>query len=210
MTHTLHRLKSKKGAQDDYVILVMPARGINNVDVVEKYKQYLRLLNKHNPCNLGGMKAGNIATNTFEEILDNLTDDIPMIHAVYDTRDDLISALSDLKKADLGFSVVVSGLLDDVDTCAKEAHIQRHSVDISLGILGKTDKLPPEPILEITTMCGHAMISSNLVFQMIDRIKAGKITAEEAATELAKPCACGVFNITKATRLLTELSEKME
>ena len=30
MTHTLHRVKSENGRTNDYVVLIMPARGINN------------------------------------------------------------------------------------------------------------------------------------------------------------------------------------
>ena len=132
-----------------------------------------------------------------------------MIHAVFSDRDTLIAVMKALKEADYGYSVVVSGLVDDVDCCAKKAGIQRHSVDLSLGIWGKIDKLPDEKIMEITTMCGHGMISANLVSKMIDDIRAGRTTARKAAVKLAEPCACGIFNIDKAEALLNELAEKL-
>ena len=99
--------------------------------------------------------------------------------------------------------------MDDVDCCAKKAGIQRHSVDITLGTWGDTSKLPPEEILEITTMCGHAMISVNLVKKMIADIRKGIISPKKAAQKLAEPCVCGIFNTDKAERLLAELSEKV-
>lgn len=209
MTHTLHRVKTTSGQKDDYVVLIMPARGINNQDSVETFRRYLDLLDQFHPINMGAIGCGNLATNTFEEIKANIKADVPMVHGVFRDRDTLIAVMKALKEADYGYSVVVSGLADDVDCCAKKAGIQRHSVDISLGIWGKREKLAPTQVLEITTMCGHAMISANLVYKMVDDIRSGKRTAADAALELSKPCACGIFNQTKAERLLRELAEKM-
>ena len=187
----------------------MPARGINNQNSVEVFRKYMDLLIKFDPVNMGGMKMGTLATNTFEEIKANISPDAPMMHAVFKDRDTLIEVMKALKEADYGYSVVVSGLVDDVDCCAKKAGIQRHSVDITLGTWGDTSKLTPEEILEITTMCGHAMISVNLVKKMIADIRKGIITPRKAAQKLAEPCVCGIFNTDKAERLLTELSEKV-
>lgn len=209
MTHTLHRLKTRSGQKNDYVILIMPARGINNQNSVEVFKKYLDLMYSFGPVNMGAIGCGNFATHTFEEIKANLKPDVPMVHGVFGTRDKLIEVMKALKEADLGYSVVVSGLIDDVGCCAKEAGIQRHSVDISLGIWGNLDKLPKAQILEITTMCGHAMISAGLVSKMVENIKAGRRSAKDAAEELSKPCACGIFNPRKAERLLLELVEKL-
>lgn len=209
MTHTLHRVKTDRGQKDDYVVLIMPARGINNHNSVETFRRYLDLLNQYHPINMGAIGCGNLATNTFEEIKANIKEDVPMVHGVFRDRDTLIAVMKALKEADYGYSVVVSGLVDDVNCCAKKAGIQRHSVDISLGIWGKKEKLAPTPVLEITTMCGHAMISANLVHKMVDDIRAGRRTAADAALELSKPCACGIFNQVKAERLLNELAEKI-
>ena len=115
MSHTLHRIKTETGKSDDYVVLIMPARGINNVDVVETYRKYLTLLYQFHPINMGGMKIGTLAVNTFEELLENISPDAPMIHAVFSDRDTLINVMKALKEADYGYSVVVSGLVDDVD-----------------------------------------------------------------------------------------------
>lgn len=209
MSHTLHRVKTESGKTNDYVVLIMPARGINNQNSVEVFCKYLDLLASFNPVNMGGIGCGNMVLNTLAEMKANLKPDVPMIHGVYKDRDTLIKVLKALKDADYGYSVVVSGLVDDVDCCAREAGIQRHSMDLSLGIWGAVEKLPPMDILEITTMCGHALISANLVTKMIEDVKAGRTTAGKAAVKLAEPCACGVFNTDKAEALLNELAIKI-
>lgn len=209
MSHTLHRIKTEGNKYNDYVILIMPARGINNQNSVEVFRKYIDLLAPFNPVNMGGMKIGTLVKNTVEELKENVSPEAPMMHAVFNDRETVIKAMKALKEADYGYSVVVSGLIDDVDCCAKKSGIQRHSVDISLGTWGDTSKLPPEELLEITTMCGHAMISVNLVSKMIEDIKKGKTTPRKAAMELAAPCACGIFNVDKAEKLLNELSNKM-
>lgn len=209
MSHTLHRIKTEGNKQNDYVVLIMPARGINNENCVEVFRKYIDLLAPFNPVNMGGMKIGTLVNSTVEELKANVSPEAPMLHAVFSDRETVIKVMKALKEADYGYSVVVSGLVDDVDCCAKEAGIQRHSVDITLGTWGDTSKLPPEEILEITTMCGHAMISVNLVSKMVKDIKKGKTTARKAAVELAAPCACGIFNVDKAEKLLNELAAKL-
>lgn len=210
MSHTLHRIKTEGNKYNDYVVLIMPARGINNQNPIETYAKYMDILYKFNPVNMGGMKIGTLASSSFEELKANISAEAPMLHAVYKDRDTLIEVMKALKEADYGYSVVVSGLVDDVDCCAREAGIQRHSVDLTLGTWGDTSKLPPKEVLEISTMCGHAMISANLVTKMIADIRAGRTTSRRAAEELAKPCACGIFNTDKAEKLLQELAEKLD
>ena len=119
MTHTLHRVKSENGRTNDYVVLIMPARGVNNQDSVEMFKKYIDLLAPFKPVNMGGIGIGNLAVNTIEELRENVSAEAPMIHAVFSDRDTLIAVMKALKEADYGYSVVVSGLVDDVDCCAK-------------------------------------------------------------------------------------------
>ena len=83
-----------------------------------------------------------------------------------------------------------------------------HSVDYSLDIWGKREKLPSDEILEVTTMCGHAMIASNLVKSLVNDIKAGEISAEDAGKEFAKLCECGIFNPSRAAELLTVMASE--
>jgi hypothetical protein len=47
-----------------------------------------------------------------------------------------------------------------------------------------------------------------LVQSLIDEIKAGERSAEDAGKELARVCECGIFNPVRAAELLRELSSK--
>jgi len=100
--------------------------------------------------------------------------------------------LRELEGADIGLSVVVSGILDSVNECSQKAGLKCHTLEFSLGIWDKTEKLPSNEILEITTMCGHAMVSANLVKSMVEDIKKGIENPDDAAKELASHCCCGV------------------
>ena len=44
MTHTLHRVKSENGRTNDYVVLIMPARGVNSQDSVEMFKKEMYIM----------------------------------------------------------------------------------------------------------------------------------------------------------------------
>jgi hypothetical protein len=58
--------------------------------------------------------------------------------------------------------------------------------------------------MEITTMCGHAMVSRGLIGILAEKIKKREMTPEQAGLELAKPCQCGIFNPVRAARLMEE------
>ncbi len=112
-------------------------------------------------------------------------------HAVFKDKETLSKFVKELKEADLGLSTVLSGLYDEVKGCCGSLGIKLHTVEHSLGVHGNTKKLPPENVLEIHTMCGHALIAPNLIEAMVEEIKKGKKTAEAAADELARQCPAG-------------------
>ena len=88
----------------------------------------------------------------------------------------------------------------------REVDLTMHTVHLSLGTFGKKELLPSdEKVLEITTMCGHHCTSPQSVEHYADQIKSGKLTLEKAVEKLAKPCVCGIFNKSRATKLLEEL-----
>jgi hypothetical protein len=123
---------------------------------------------------------------------------------VYDNKDSLEKALNGLKEADLGLSVVVSGIFEDVfEICAKIG-VGPHTVNMSAGIWGRTDLLPGRKILEITKMCGHGYISRYLVEHLIDQVRRGHASAEEAGVEMSKQCICNFFNPVRAANLIRE------
>ncbi len=203
MTHSLHRRGTAENLSEDYVILMLPAVGINDKNHEPKLRKFMELALSHNPVNLGSMEMGNMYSHKIEEVL-NAAHGI--VHAVFDNPQAVTQFLAELKEADLGQSVVVSGIFKSVDQCLEKAGLKHHTANFSLGIWGKTEKLPGDDVLEITTMCGHGLVSASLVKSLVDEIKSGKKTPEAAAKELAPQCACGIFNPTRATRLLAAMA----
>jgi len=126
---------------------------------------------------------------------------------VFNSKKELASYLKELKERNMGKSVVVSGLIGEVNDCLKELDLSPHTIQFSLGIFGKTELLPKEEILEITTMCGHHMISPRLVEKLASDMKNGKVSGEEAVRVISKQCVCDVCNRSRARKLLEALAK---
>ncbi len=205
MTHSLHRKGDKGELRDDFVMLIMAGRDRMATEMVRQrmaavwdiLSRYEAGLANFGTLNGGGRHRKQIAE--FKRI------NPWIIHAVFSDRDQLAACLSELQKQDLGISVSVSGCCEDLAKAASAVGLRPHTVHYSLGIHGKVEKLPSEPVLAITTMCGHAMISSSLVADLVTRIGKGKMTHEAAAEKLCDLCDCGIFNKHKAERLLREM-----
>jgi len=203
MTHTLHRRGTAESLSEDFPILCIPAIGINDSGSDSKLREFLRIAMRHDPKNIGSITIGNMYSHKTEEVIANAHG---VVHAVFDNPHTVVEVLRDLKKADLGMSVVVSGTLDSVNECCQKAGLKRHTVEFSLGIWGKTEKLPTNDILEVTTMCGHGMVSTNLVKSAVEDIRAGIKSPDDAARELVPNCCCGVFNPARAAKLLAAMA----
>jgi hypothetical protein len=206
MSHTLHRRGTADNLSQDFIILSMTAKGFNEVGSKGALQEFLQILAKYQPVNMGDMKTGNEFIVSREHMIDNVQD-TSIVHAVFTDRDTVSRILKELKEAELGVSVIVSGIVEEAHQVCQAAGIDRHTVEHSLGIRGKLSKLPEDEILEITTMCGHGMVSQHLARQMLVDIKRGKRSVSEASQMLATPCVCGVFNPKRAQRLLEELVE---
>jgi len=202
MTHTLHRRGTVESLSEDYVMLCIPAMGINDSGSDAKLQQFLRIAMRHDPKNIGTVTM-NMYSSKPEEVIANTHG---IAHAVFDSPQSVTQVLRELKEADLGLSVVVSGILDSVNECCLKAGLKRHTIEFSLGIWGKTEKLPSNDILEVTTMCGHGMVSTNLVTSLVEDIKKGIKSPEDAAKDLAPHCCCGVFNPARAAKLLEAMA----
>jgi hypothetical protein len=204
MSHTLHRMGTPENLDDDYVVFGMSAKGLNEAGSAPKLRRFLEIALSHNPLNYGDMKTGNSLTTSPAGIMDGIQD-VSIVHAVFADEGSVTALLRDLRAEDLGISIVVSGLFDRVGACADRAGLRQHTVECSLGIWGRMDKLPGTGVLQITTMCGHGMVGAGLVEHLAGQIRRGKLTVEEAAQQLALPCVCGVFNPHRAALLLTHL-----
>ena len=73
-----------------------------------------------------------------------------------------------------------------------------------MGFTDPHDHLPRSQILELATMCGHGMISFHLVQKMVDMVREGRRTPAQAVATLTRFCPCGVYNPSRALRLLEE------
>jgi len=205
MTHSLHRRGERESLENDFVVLGCPATGVNKKGSAPKTRKFLSLCYENGPVNLGDMKTGNVFNTTMDDILNHVTDGT-IVQCTFDNRERVVALLKQLKDDKPGISVIVSGLTDVVQQCMDEAGLGRiHSLEYSMGTWGKTEKLPDYEVLELTTMCGHAMISANLVDKLVRDIKRGRKTVEEAVLEMTRCCTCGNFNLTRAAQLLRRL-----
>jgi hypothetical protein len=124
--------------------------------------------------------------------------------AVFDNRPAAEDFVQAVKAADLGLSVNISTSIEGAEQCCDQANLCRHSVGYSLGFEGKTERLPSEDVLKLSTMCGHGMVSPSLAKKMIDWVKEGRRTPEQAVSYLTRFCSCGVFNPARGKRILEE------
>lgn len=205
MTHTLHRRGDPASLHGDYILLAMTARGINREASGPKTRKIWEVISRYRNglANYGNLSLGNSHTTSLEQLMK--VDSI-ILHAVFRDLQTLRACLMDLKQADIGISIVVSGLFGEVQKICEEIGLLPHTVNFSLGVHGRTERLPPEPVLEIITMCGHAMVSANLVEETIKDIRAGKMTYAEGASELSRMCVCGIFNPPRAEEILRRLA----
>ena len=205
MTHTLHRRGTAESLSKDYVLIMLRAIAINDRGYLPKVQEFLRIALRHNPVNLGSEMKGSMYEFQPEEVIADAKGDS---HVVFDNPRAVTGFLREIKEADLGLSVVVSGIFEIVDKCLEEAGLKHHTANFSLGIWGKTEKLPSDDILEVTTMCGHGLISTNLVKATVTEIKAETKTPEEAAKTLTPNCTCGIFNPVRAAKLLAAMATR--
>lgn len=205
MTHSLYRQGTRENLTGDFTMFAIPAVGINDKGSGPKKKKFLEIALRHNVVNVGGSNLGNLARYTPEELLERVQDGQAM-QVCFNNKEDVINVLRETIEADLGLSIVVQGIREDVEACLAEVGLKPHTVNHALGVWGKTDLLPSKEVLEITTMCGHALVSANLTKRCIEDVLAGRKSPKEAANILAAPCVCGIFNTARAEALLERLA----
>ena len=128
----------------------------------------------------------------------------PRVRCCFDSKEKMFEVLKRIKELDAGLSVTISGINEDVLEMANKLDIKAHSINYSLGIFGRTELLPPEEVMEFITMCGHGMISKDLVIKTINDVRKGKKTLRDAAKIIAQPCVCGIFNVNRAEKILSK------
>lgn len=204
MSHTLHRQGSEAELKKDFVVFAMPSSGLNSTGSKPKLDKMFEILLRHNPVNIGDSKGGSRFSLGSDEAVRDIIVENELVHGVFTSREQVIAVLKELKEADLGLSVTVSGLVHETEACCAEAGLTPHTIVQSLGVKGHIERLPDERVMRIATMCGHGLVSFNLILDLAEKVKKGRMTAELAGEQLAKPCICGVFNPVRAAEIIKE------
>jgi hypothetical protein len=203
MTHSLHRSGPIESQRGDYVWFMYQAKGVNDKDIAPKAMEFIAAAEIVGSENWGDVKSGSVLEIPVEEIKAKVTDR-SRLRGVFTTRQQVVDFLEIIKEKDLGLSVIIAGLLEEVIPACKEAGVTPHTINYSLGVWGKKELLPSEEVLAVTTMCGHHQIAPQLVEKKAQEVRRGRKTPEQAARELALFCPCGIFNQVRAADLLEE------
>ena len=222
MTHTLHRFGKPGDLKDDYIVFIFAYPGINDIGAVQKTRDFLRVALKYHPVNLiSNSKYGPVFRpeknlNPFklyargrkenvspEKIIEEMKPPGAAL-VVFDKKQALEGFLKEIREMDLGLSVNVSSLVEDIREMAPRTGVWPHSINYALGFRGNLYRLPDQHVLALTTMCGHGLIASNFAKKMIDMVKERRLAPEKAARYMAKFCVCGAFNTSRAVRILSE------
>ena len=195
MTHSLHRKGKKRDLKSDYIILAMLASNFNDryEDSRRKLIEIGEILKNYNPINIMSEAAWKIS---------------PVITATFTDIETVKKIIMELKEKDFGISIVISGLILEIEAIVNEVGLKPHTVHLSLGTFGKKELLPSEKTLEITTMCGHHCISPTSVSTLARQIALKKISIDKAIKKLSKSCVCGIFNESRAYEILKSMSKQ--
>jgi len=207
MTDTLHRCVSDEDLGREFIVFCAMAKGINERGWGKRARQFAEICMKHSPVNIGDISQfihGNFSEKA-KAIVQNISDRSDEVKFVFTDLDSLVGVLTELREADLGISIDVTGDEELVERALRKAKLRKHSVEHSLGVRGRVERLPPRQILELTTMCGHGMVPASAVNMIINELKLGRLTAAEAADLLSIPCVCGIVNTERAAKLLEQL-----
>jgi hypothetical protein len=219
MTHSNHRRGSRDSLLGDYIVFTS---GGNRIKDRAKHRKQIEILMEHDPVGIAtstmdsgtskrlryvkgwdsSKDSGIFENSTLEEIKAHV--DLSAGSGVYTNLKDVKAALKELKEADLGFSIVCTGVFDQVHDACLEVGTGPHTVNMSAESFGKIELLPEPKILEITTMCGHHMVSPHLVNHLINQVRKNNVSAKDAAIEMAKQCTCNFFNVVRAEKLIND------
>ncbi len=177
-------------------------KGVNDKDIKPKALEFIAAAEAFGSENWGDVKTGPKTRVPVKEIEDKITDK-SRLRGVFTRRDQVVGFLKRIKEKELGQSVVISGVLSEVIPACEEAGCKVHSINYSLGVWGKTEKLPDDVTLSITTMCGHHMIPPKFVNHIMKQVENGKLTPMEGAMKLSDFCYCGIFNHCRAAEIIS-------
>lgn len=213
MSHSAHRFGTKEDFKRDYVVFVRPTGGLDDVDeetkreTVRKTKILADIVHKHGPAGIGRTATGSTSQGCeYDRIMEK--PELNGFMSVFTDKEKAEQVLREFKEQDLGLSVVASGLTEDLFDICKRVGLKPHTILFSLGVWGKTELLPSEDHLKITTLCGHSMVSPALIDHYVEEIKKGRIKPEEAGKKVGKPCPCGIYNVPRTVEELKKMAAR--
>ena len=201
MTHTLNRTGlTEKNRGEEIIFLAMVHAKMKNEKAAEM-KELASLVMKYRPSNFIAAPTG-----VTPEVLIKVAGRMSVITAVFHDLATVARLVQEIKAKHLGLSIVLSGLFSDINHICRETDLTEHTHHISLGVFGQTEKLPEKDVLEITTQCGHALISPHYVRHLLKKVRRGRMSSEEAAGLLIKPCVCGIGNRKRIEEILDRMA----
>ena len=206
MTHSLHRVGPEESLAKDYVILITPAIRVNDKGSGEKLRRSLKILREEGVTNIGDVEHGSILGDLDWDALESYMGDGKRIRASISDEETLTEILRRHREEDVGLSITVSGLIKNVYEISEEAGLKPHTINMALGVWGRTDLLPADEVLQVTTMCGHHMISRYIVEDLFSKVRAGTISSEKASDTIGRLCVCGIFNQERCKEIFDENS----
>ncbi len=223
MTNTLHRYGKADSFVDDYIVFSLPAKSKaagQSGDALAVQKRFMTIAAQYHPVSLGDALHGGSLRPTrsksifghwgkrnrpnLKKVLEGMNKAGTMA-AVFDNRANAEAFVKRLTEEDLGISVNISSSIDNAKNACKAAGIPRHSIAYSLGFEHVGDNTPGKQAIMLSTMCGHGMVSINLAQKMMSFVRENRRTPREGAEAMARFCSCGIFNTTRAKRILEDV-----
>jgi hypothetical protein len=211
MTNLLHRQGEIEFLKKDFLIKNKTTKKFDDTtpeikqQTIEKTRELIRILWKHKPDNIGQGRVGCMAAGvSVDKLLQGVENAGSLSSSVFRDISKVKKILQELKERNLGQSITVSGLIEEVFDVCQQIGQEPHSILLSLGIWGKKEELPTDKVLSVTTMCGHGCVSRRLVENMIQKVDSGKTTVTEAAKTIARPCSCGAVNVTSVADMFAK------
>src|SRR5512142_3273413 len=100
MTHTNHRRGDRESRERDYVVLMMPQKGVNVEGGRAKLQRFFDLAKERGALNLSDGKRNTVHILGYDDLYEGTVDDA-VTHAVFKDPKNLAGFLTDLREADL-------------------------------------------------------------------------------------------------------------
>jgi hypothetical protein len=201
MTHTLDRTGLSDDRPGEEIVILCMVHHKEKKEKAEGIQEIARTVLKYKPNNFIGLPLG-----IPEQYLIPMSSQAGIVTAVFTDKEAITNVVREIKEKALGISVVLSGLFSDVHDICEKTGLSEHTTHYTAGIFGKTERLPDHLTLEITTQCGHALVSRHYVSDIVKKIRKGKLTSEQGAELLSKPCVCGVVNKKRTAEVLERMA----